>query len=76
MAEYVKDAILMNEFRDLVLIRLIDLTVTAERTGRPLFSTLLEEPVFFRKYFQVWIREALEERDRLASAQAENGDLF
>lgn len=67
MEEYVKDAMLVNEFQDLVLLRLVELAVTAIRTERPLFPSIIQEPVFFSKYFQVWIREALEERDKLAS---------
>ncbi len=46
MAEHVKDAILVNEFQDLVLLRLVDLTVSAIRLDRPLFPSLLEEPAF------------------------------
>ncbi len=70
MADYVKDAVLANEFHDLVLLRLVELTISAERSGRLLFSSLLDEPVFFRKYFQEWVHEALEERDRLMASQA------
>lgn len=71
MKEFVKDTFLMNEYHDIVLLRLVELAVAAIRMDRPLFSNLLEEPAFYRKYFQVWIREALEERDRMQAAQAE-----
>ncbi len=71
MEEFVKDAILLNEFHDLVLLRLVELSIAAVRTERPLFSSLIEEPAFYRKYFQVWVREALDEKDKLLSSQSE-----
>ncbi len=71
MGEFVKDAILLNEFHDLVLLRLVELSIAAIRTERPLFSSLIEEPAFYRKYFQVWVREALDEKDKLLSSQSE-----
>ena len=74
MEEFVKDALLLNEFHDLCLLRLVELTVAAIRTERPLFSSLIEEPSFYRKYFQVWIREALDEKEKLLNAQSE--DVF
>lgn len=73
MEEHIKDAILVNEFHDLVLLRLIELTVASIRSGRSLFRNLMDEPAFYRKYFQVWVHEALEERDKLQSAQEEDG---
>lgn len=72
MEEQVKDALVTNEFQDLVLLRLVELTVSAIRTERPLFSNLMQEPSFFRKYFQTWVREALEEREKLMASQQEN----
>lgn len=68
MAEQVKDAILLNEFDDLVLLRLIEMTVASIRSGRPMFPNVLDEPAFFRKYFRAWVEEALDERDRLAAS--------
>ena len=69
MEEHVKDAILTNEFHDLVLLRLVELTIAAERTGQPIFPDLLHTPVFFRKHFQYWIREALEEKKVMEDPQ-------
>ncbi len=71
MEEFVKDAILLIEFHDLVLLRLVELSIAAIRTEQPLFSSLIEEPAFYRKYFQVWVREALDEKDKLLSSQSE-----
>ena len=62
MEEYVKDAILTDEFDDLVLLRLVELAVAADREEQPLFPSILQTPVFFRKYFSYWVREALEEK--------------
>ncbi len=69
MEEHVKDAILTDEFSDLVLLRLVDLTITAIQEERPLFPNLLEEPAFYRKNFRLWVREAMEERKALEQAQ-------
>jgi hypothetical protein len=65
MEEYVKDCLLTNEFTDLVLLRLVELTIASDQEGRPLFSNLLSEPVFFRKHFRLWVSEALEEKKAL-----------
>lgn len=65
MGEYVKDAILTGDFHDLVLLRLVELTIAADRTKEPLFSSLLQTPAFFRKYFAAWVREALEEKQEM-----------
>ena len=75
MEEYVKDAILTNEFTDLVLLRLVELTIASDQESRdnlcrPLFSSVLQEPVFFRKHFRLWVIEALEEK-RTLDAQAD-----
>lgn len=69
MEDHVKDAVLTNEFQDLVLLRLVELTIAADRSDLPLFHNLLATPAFFRKHFQAWVREALEERRVLEQAQ-------
>jgi hypothetical protein len=35
--------------------------------NRPLFLTILEEPVFYRRYFRKWVEEGMEEARRLNS---------
>lgn len=72
MAEYVKDTMLLGEYRDLVLLRLVEMTVSAERSNKQLFPSLMEEPVFYRKHFLPWVRDALEERERMSEAQRES----
>ncbi len=70
MEEHIKDAILANEFTDLVLLRLVELTLSSIQEERPLFPGLIEEPVFFRKYFHLWVSEALEEKKAMEQARA------
>ncbi len=74
MEEVVKDAVLTGEFSDLVLLRLIDLTATSIQDKRPLFPGLMDEPVFYRKYFYPWVNEALEEKKTMLAAQTR--DVF
>jgi hypothetical protein len=74
MQEYVKDAIITNEFRDLVLIRLVELTIYSIQADKPLYINPLDEPAFYRKQFNLWVREALEEKKALE--QAERFDPF
>jgi hypothetical protein len=70
MQEFIKDAILTNEFRDLPLVRLVELTVYSIQNERPIFPCLLDEPAFYRKHFSYWVREALEEKKMLEQMQA------
>ncbi len=62
MEDFVRDAILENDFHDLVLLRLVELTIADVQGSRPLFPGLIEEPAFYRKCFRQWVSEALEER--------------
>lgn len=71
MADCVKDSILTNDFEDLVLLRLVELALSAERSGRTLSPSLLGEPAFFHRHFQPWVREAIEERSRLEALERE-----
>lgn len=69
MEECVKDAILTNEFTDLVLLRLVELTIYSIRSDRPLFPNPMQEPTFYRKYFRKWVDEALEEKKVISEAR-------
>ncbi len=62
MEDFVRDAILENDFHDLVLLRLVELTIADVQGSRPLFASLIEEPAFYRKCFRQWVSEALDER--------------
>lgn len=72
MEEYVKDAIITNEFTDLCLLRLVELTIYSIRNDRPLFPNPLQEPAFYRKYFRQWVDEAIEEKRVISEAQGHN----
>lgn len=62
-----KDDILSGEVNDLVLSNLIEIVTYSKFTGRPLFASPLEEPAFYRRYFQRWIEEGLEEKRKVDS---------
>jgi len=72
MEETVKDAILVGSFDDLALLRLVEVTTASIQEDRPLFTTILAEPAFYRKYFVRWVREALEEKHALLKAQSKD----
>lgn len=72
MEEHVKDAILTNEFTDLVLLQLVELTIYSIRNDRPLFPNLMQEPTFYRKNFRQWVVEAMEEKRVMDEAQDRN----
>jgi hypothetical protein len=69
MEGVVKDAILEEDFADRILWNLIEITMAEITTGRPLFQTLREEPVFYRRHFRRWVEEAMGERSRLAELE-------
>jgi hypothetical protein len=71
MEEYVKDCLLTNEYSDYVLLRMVELTASSIRSDRPLFPSLLDEPVFYRRHFHHWISEAMEERRAMTEAAEE-----
>ena len=50
---------------DMVLARMIEITIRAIQTKRELFDNLLEEPVFYVRHFRPWVETALVERDAL-----------
>lgn len=65
MEGVVKDMILEEDFNDRVLWGMIEITMAEITTKRPLFPTLRDEPVFYRRYFRRWVEEAMQERARL-----------
>jgi len=50
---------------------LIEVTIASIEEKRPLFSSILEEPAFWRRHFHRWIKEYLEEEDALRKAQGD-----
>lgn len=63
--DYVKDAIVSEDFSDPVFALLFDLVIEARVTKRHLFENPLTEPLFFRRYFLKWIDEAIEEKKKI-----------
>lgn len=56
---------------DLVLSRLIDITVRSIYTRRELFENPLQEPFFYARYFRPWVQSALDEKDALQSVHGQ-----
>ena len=71
MEDVVKDDILSGEVTDLVLSNLIEIVTYSKVTGRPLFASPLDEPAFYRRYFQRWIAEGLEEKRKVDLAHVD-----
>jgi len=61
MSNEVKDVILTGDTSDAVLANMIEITVDAIVTGRPLFTNPLTEPDFYRKHFSKWVQEGVNE---------------
>jgi hypothetical protein len=72
MSDQVKDAILENRSEDPYLAGLVELTIDAILTGRPLFDNPLIEPSFYRLHFKQWVKEGIEEAQAIAADQAKN----
>jgi len=77
MEDTIKDAITFNDLHDdPVLVTLINITLNSINSKRPLFDNPLHEPVLYSRYFNKWVKEALEERNQLDKAnQVENKKL-
>jgi hypothetical protein len=54
MEDVVREAT-SNGTEDSVLAFLVEVVRTSILDGRPIFSNILDEPVFFRKYFREWV---------------------
>ena len=50
---------------DLVLAKLVEITIRSIHTERELFGDLLNEPAFYARYFRPWVQSALEEDEAL-----------
>jgi hypothetical protein len=53
---------------DRTLGLLVELTVCSIREKKPLFTSIQDEPVFFRRHFRRWIEEFEEEEAAIAIA--------
>jgi hypothetical protein len=61
---------------DAVLAQLVELVLEEEIEKRPLFPNLLDEPVFFRRYFRRWVTEALKEKQSIGDATKNDLNAF
>jgi hypothetical protein len=61
---------------DAVLAQLVELVLEEEIEKRPLFPNLLDEPVFFRRYFRRWVMEALKEKQSIGDATKNDLNAF
>jgi hypothetical protein len=62
---------ILGSTEDKSLRIIIEMVLTEKRDGRPIYSTLLEEPVFFRM-IRNWILEGLEDLQKIEEIQAKN----
>jgi len=56
---------------DLVLANLIEITRLDLSTNQPIARTLMDEPVFYRRFFKKWVQEAIREQSVMDEALAE-----
>ncbi len=56
-------AALGGDGHDAVLNSIISLTLASIDEERPLFTSILDEPVLWKRHFVRWIKEYLEEED-------------
>lgn len=54
---------------DMALSLLVETVLASINEKRPVFSTIAEEPLFYRRFFYRWVKEALEDEAALNKAQ-------
>ena len=68
MEETVKIAV-RDGSDDPTLDLLVEMTLASILEKRPVFASLAEEPLFYRRYIVRWVKEALDEEAALRNAQ-------
>ncbi len=68
MEEEVKIAV-RDGSDDPALGLLVEMTLASILEKRPVFPSLAEEPLFYRRYIYRWVKEALDEEAALRNAQ-------
>jgi hypothetical protein len=71
MEKEVMGALEGEENDDMVLMSLLDYTMTSLVEKRPIFPNLADEPVFYRRYFRKWVKDYIDEQQQIAEAQEE-----
>jgi hypothetical protein len=64
----VKEAV-ANGTQDVALSLLLEITLASIHSNRPVFPTIAEEPLFYRRYIVRWIQEALHDNKDLQDAE-------
>ncbi len=54
---------------DPTLDLLVEMTIASILEKRPIFHSLAEEPLFYRRYIYRWVKEALDEEAAFRNAQ-------
>jgi hypothetical protein len=75
LEDEVNDAVLTETTEDPVLAFLIEVTMASIETGRPLFSNLFDEPIFYRRHFRKWVEQSLREADQIRKIQETTASL-
>ena len=57
---------------DIALNLLVEMTITSILEKRPVFPTIAEEPLIYRRYIYRWVKEALNEEAAMRTGQ-QNG---
>ena len=66
LEDAVEDAILTEHTDDPVLRLLLEIAIAEIAEARHLFDNIIDEPVFYKRYFIKWVTQSLQ-----ASAEAE-----
>jgi hypothetical protein len=66
MESAVSDVILGGPTSDLMLVALLDLAIASIRDERPVFPSLIDEPILFR-HFRRFVRKALDAQEKIHS---------
>jgi hypothetical protein len=70
LEDEVKEAIAAGT-RDVILNMLLEVTMASLVDERPLFANIIDEPLFYRRYFLPWVREGLQELRTIENASRE-----
>lgn len=68
LEDFVKDAIVTRMCEDKMLATVLDIATASITEGRPLYASVLDEPIFYRRYIKHWIEEGLKEALEIAKA--------
>jgi len=64
MEEAISDVVHGGDTKDLMLVTLLDLTIASIRDERPVFPSIMDEPVLYR-YFRRFTKKALDGQKKI-----------